>query len=168
MGAIVEAPLQLPRRQSMGGDALAPLRRFADGGGPPDRGGTGGGGGRLGVRRGARVRARLPRRALHSRPDRRGGAVRAGPPRRACGGAARPGRESWFAETGADRGRIGGFARIYQVREERPDSASDFDEPKLGDGRRSDEVPPPEKPTAEADASSPEMVDEAEPRFFED
>jgi uncharacterized protein (TIRG00374 family) len=54
------------------------------------------------------------------------------------------------------------------VREERPDSASDFDEPKLGDARRSDEVPPPEKPTAEADASLPEMVDEAEPRFFED
>jgi uncharacterized protein (TIRG00374 family) len=54
------------------------------------------------------------------------------------------------------------------VREERPDSASDFDEPKLGDGRRSDEVPVPEKPTAEADTSLPEIVDEAEPRFFAD
>jgi putative heme transporter len=54
------------------------------------------------------------------------------------------------------------------VREERPDSASKYDEPRLGDGRRSDKFPPPEKPTAEADETSREMIEEAEPSFFAD
>jgi uncharacterized protein (TIRG00374 family) len=54
------------------------------------------------------------------------------------------------------------------VREERPDSASDFDEPRLGDGRRSDDARPPEKPTAEADETPPELIEEAEPSFFAD
>ena len=54
------------------------------------------------------------------------------------------------------------------MREERPKSASDFDEPKLDDERRSDEVPPPEKATATADEPAQEMVDEAEPSFFAD
>lgn len=54
------------------------------------------------------------------------------------------------------------------MREERPKSASDFDEPKLGNGRRSDEDPSREKPTAEADETGREIVDEAEPSFFAD
>jgi uncharacterized protein (TIRG00374 family) len=53
------------------------------------------------------------------------------------------------------------------VREERPDSASDFDESKLGNGRRSDDGPPP-KGTATADENPREIVDEAEPSFFAD
>jgi uncharacterized protein (TIRG00374 family) len=53
------------------------------------------------------------------------------------------------------------------MREERPDSASDVDEPKLGNGRRSDDGPPP-KGTATADENPREIVDEAEPSFFAD
>jgi len=55
------------------------------------------------------------------------------------------------------------------MREERPDSASDVDEPKLGDGRRSDEVPPPDKaPPAAEEENATEIIDEAEPSFFAD
>jgi uncharacterized protein (TIRG00374 family) len=53
------------------------------------------------------------------------------------------------------------------VREERPDSASDFDEPKLGNGRRTDEDPPPGKATATQDEAPREIGDEAA-SFFAD
>ena len=53
------------------------------------------------------------------------------------------------------------------MREERPDSASEYDEPKLGDGRRSDEVPPPENAAVDRETAR-EMVEEAEPSFFAD
>ena len=53
------------------------------------------------------------------------------------------------------------------MREERPDSASDVDEPKLGNGRRSDDGPPP-KGTTTGDENPREIVDEAEPSFFAD
>jgi uncharacterized protein (TIRG00374 family) len=53
------------------------------------------------------------------------------------------------------------------VREERPDSASDVDEPRPGDGRRSDEVPPPKNAAADRETGR-EIVEEAEPSFFAD
>jgi uncharacterized protein (TIRG00374 family) len=54
------------------------------------------------------------------------------------------------------------------VREERPESASSVDEPKLGDERRSDDAPPPKKGPATVEETPREMVDEAEPSFFAD
>ena len=54
------------------------------------------------------------------------------------------------------------------MREERPDSDSDVDEPKLGNGRRSADGPPPKRATATAEENPPEIVEEAEPSFFED
>jgi uncharacterized protein (TIRG00374 family) len=54
------------------------------------------------------------------------------------------------------------------VREERPESASSVDEPKLGDERRSDDAPPPKKVPATVEETPREMVDEAEPSFFAD
>jgi hypothetical protein len=51
------------------------------------------------------------------------------------------------------------------VREERPDSASNVDERKLGNDRRSDETPPEVVDEVETPR---EMVEEAEPSFFAD
>jgi uncharacterized protein (TIRG00374 family) len=54
------------------------------------------------------------------------------------------------------------------VREERPDSASDIDERKPGDGLRADQaIAPKEAPGGEPDGAR-ETVDEAEPSFFAD
>ena len=51
------------------------------------------------------------------------------------------------------------------MREERPDSASNVDERKLGNDRRADETPPEVVDEVETPR---EMVEEAEPSFFAD
>ena len=89
-------------RQPLGGDALAALRHLADGGALAGRGGPGRGRGRLGLRADARLRPRLPRRALRHRPRRRGAAGRRRPPRgaarRAAGARGSTGRcSAWSA-----------------------------------------------------------------------
>ena len=71
------------QHEPVGGDAVASLRDLGDGGDPPRRDRAPSRGARLGLRGDARLRARLPRRALRHRPDRRRGARRRRPPRRA-------------------------------------------------------------------------------------
>ena len=55
VGPRLEPAVRLPRRQPVGRDALAALRRLADGGAAADRGGAGGGRARLGLRGRARA-----------------------------------------------------------------------------------------------------------------
>src|SRR3954447_1795579 len=97
------ASLRCPWRQSARRHALAALRDIPDGRAPAARGRPRAGRGGVDVCDHARLRARLPRRALRRRPDRRRGAHRVDPARGAARGArgARP-------EPGAAATRTGG------------------------------------------------------------
>ena len=95
LGAPLVASVRFPGRKPACGHALASLRHLSDGGPHARRDRAGRGRCRLGLRRGARFRARLPGRALRRGPARRGRAGRVGPqaraarrPRAGSGGAA--------------------------------------------------------------------------------
>jgi uncharacterized protein (TIRG00374 family) len=54
------------------------------------------------------------------------------------------------------------------VREERPDSASDFDEPELADGRRADQISTRNEAASRRSVDARQMGEEPEPSFFAD
>ena len=91
-GAGLGADVRRPRRQPVGGDAVASLRHLAAGGDAALRGRARRGRAGLGLRAQPRLRPRLPGRALRHRPDRRRRPGRPGPPRgaaRRAGGRSR-------------------------------------------------------------------------------
>src|SRR5919108_4724375 len=79
--------VRVPRWESLGGDALAPLRDVGAGRDPASGDGASRRGSRLGLRSGARLRARVSGGALRDRPRRRGGLGVARAARRAGRGA---------------------------------------------------------------------------------
>ena len=103
LGPRLAEALQLGRRQPVGRDALAALRRLGARRDPAQRVGPAGRRRRLDLRRRPRPRPRLPRRALRRRPARRTGAGRRRPPRRAARRTARARGQPRRAEAGGDR-----------------------------------------------------------------
>ena len=110
LGFRVGASVRSPGRQSPGRHALAALRHLRHGRPPAGRDGTRRRRDRVGVRRHARRRARLPGRALRHRPRGRPRARRGHPPRR------RPPRAAADARVGRRPGAGGAGARHDQRR----------------------------------------------------
>ena len=131
--------------ESLGGNPWAAmpslaLRDLAAGGDPALGGRAAGGRCRVGLRADARLRARLPRRALRDRPRRRRRAGGAGAPRRAAGRAAGAPDQRGGAASGAGRQRLTrlpGFGAMG----ERPGAWSDRDLEVLEEEGREDASP---------------------------
>src|SRR3954469_14036521 len=111
------ASLRCSGRQSPRRHAVPALRDIADGRPPTARGGPAARRRGLDVRDHARVRARVPRRALRRRSPRRRGADRVDPARGAAGGPGRPGAERRAAATRAGGARMS----TAPVREQNPE-----------------------------------------------
>ena len=157
VGARLAAPVRLPRRQPVGGDALASLRRLADGGDPADRDGAGRGGGGLGVRR--RRSASRSSTSASTTWSTCSPAPRSsrGPPRRAATSSRWP------------RPSSRGLQRLERIanRVDGCDDSGSEERPKPAVRRELEDAPTRRSRAATSDAPD-EIGDEAEPSFFAD
>ena len=154
MGPLVGAPLRLPRRQPLGGDAVAALRRLADGGDPADRGRARRG--RVGWAYAGALGFALVYLGEHYVIDLVAGAalVAAGAQGRAAGGAGRRSREP---------GHCSAWRRSRTIRRVCDDWRRE------GGALQTDEERKKGRSPAKHDASRARVeqrVDEAEPNFF--